>query len=461
MAGETSHYGFQKLGQGEPFSTNGYKFVDADREQMDRLIWLGAEGHHHTGASAAIEAPDTAPNLALSLTGGTIPAGSQVYYKYTYVDENGNETAASPEATVETPAAVVEPGTVSLATLSTGGSLQPGNYYYVLSAYTNVITQETMARNPNYITVPIGTTTNRITITMPSVPTGADGFNIYRRRPGTASYVYLTSVTSATTTFVDTGATAEDTLRVLPTRNTTNASNAVEITLPGATPTVPEGSTWRVYRTYLSSDYSNSLLQHVTEETFDGSGIISPSTEDVGNATSAGQPPLFSQSAGSPDKINLVTEVQETLPLGLTAFPVTITFSYPGPLDVATGTVPWVCEYPAATIIGCRATLGKGSVPAATTVLVDVNKGTGATPAYTTIYTVQANRPYVPVGLQRGPRQSPSIVSLVVGDSLTVDVDQTGGGATPTDQDLTVNVYMIAHGYPDDTAYVPGTTTGT
>lgn len=461
MAGETSHYGFQKLTQGDPFSTNGYKFTEADREQMDRLIWLGAEGHHHTGEDSIVVGPSVAPSLALSLTGGTIPAGSTVYYKYTYVDENGNETAGSPESSVETPAAVAEPGTPTLSILSTGGSLQPGNYYYVLSAYTNAITQETMARNPNYITVPIGTTTNKITLTMPSVPTGADGFNIYRRRPGTASYVYLTSVVAATTTFIDTGATAEDVLRVLPTRNTTNASNAVLVSLPGATPAVPVGSTWRVYRTYLSSNYDNSLLHHVTEETFEGSGIIAVDTEDVGNATTAGKPPLTTLSVSSPAKIDLESEVEGSLPLGLTGFPFIVTFAYPGPLDTAEGTVPWVCEAPAATIIGCRATLGKGSVPAATQVLVDVNKGTGATPTYTTIYTVQANRPYVPVGLQRGPRQTPAIRSLVVGDSLTADVDQVGGGATPTDQDLTINVYMILHGYPTGTAFVPGTSTGT
>lgn len=454
MAEETSHYGLEKLVAGENFRDKGYKYTNADRELIDLLLYLGAEGHRHDGGTADTDDPDVAPTLTLQTTGGTIPAGTRVFYKYTFVDESGLETAASPEAEVDTPAAVAAPGAPSLSVSLTGGTLIAGNYYYVLSAYTTVNTQETQARNPTFVTVTTATSTNRITITMPSVPAGADGFNIYRRKPGASQYVYLTSVVAATTTYIDTGATAEDPNRVLPSRNTTNAQNSVLVTLPGATPTAPEGHTWKVYRTYVSSVYDASFLEHIIEP---GEG----SYEDVGNSTTYGQPPISSNVINSPSKIDLESEVTGSLPMGLTGHPCIVTFSYPGSLEATIGDNVWVCEAPAATIIGCRASLGRGSVPATQKVFVDVNKGTGATPNYSTIYTTQANRPYVDIGLQRGPRTDPDIRSLVVGDSLTVDIDQNGGGASPTDENLTVNIYMILHGYPTETAFVPGTTTGT
>ena len=458
MAGETSHYGLQKLEAGDPFSTSGYKFTSKDREQIDRLLYLGAEGHRHTGADSELEGPTQAPSLTLFETGGTIPAGSRVFYKYTLVDEDGNESSGSPEGYIDTAPQVDDPNPPSLVASSAGGTLQPGNYYYVLSAYTNAYTQETKATNPSYITVPVGTVTNSITVTMPTAPVGADGFNIYRKRPGTANYLYLASVTSVTPSFLDDGSTAEDCNRVLPARNTTNATNAIRVCLPGATPAVPAGYTWRVYRTYITSNYEQSFLWHITEES--SPGIISPCYDDVGNATTAGAPPLTDQGVGSPSKIDLEGESEGQLPMGRTSFPYVETFGFFGTLELTVGTSTWVCPFPAATIIFCRAALGRGFAPAASEVIVDVNKGTGATPTYTTIYTTQANRPRISVGTQIGTKKHPDIRTLVEGDSLTVDIDQVGGGATPTDKDLTVMVYMIVHGYPDDIAYVPGTTTG-
>jgi hypothetical protein len=453
MAEETSHYGLEKLTAGEKFRDKGYKYTNADRDLIDLLLYIGAEGHTHTGAAAEDVSPLVEPSLTLQTTGGTIPAGTRVFYKYTLVDANGLESGPSPEAEIDTPVAINEPGAPALATSTTGGTLLAGNYYYVLSAFVTASTQETQARHPTYITVPPTTNTNTVTLTMPSGPSGATGFNIYRRKPGGSQYLYLDSVLAAQTSYTDTGAVAEDCNRVLPTRNNTNSLNSVLVALPGATPALEAGYSWRVYRTYVSSIYDTSLLEHV----IDGEVTY----EDVGNATTYGEPPGVSLAVGSPSKIDLESETTGSLPMGLTGHPFVVTFSYPGTLTAAVGENVWVCEFPAATIIGCRASLGAGSAPQATAVLVDVNKGTGATPTYTTIYTTQANRPYIPVGHQRGPRTDPNTRGLVVGDSLTVDVDQAGGGASPTDENLTVNIYLIAHGYPDDTSFVAGTTTGT
>jgi len=150
-------------------------------------------------------------------------------------------------------------------------------------------------------------------------------------------------------------------------------------------------------------------------------------------------------------------EVQGTLPMGRVSHPFVTTFFWPGTLQEAIGTMVWVCEYPNARILGCRAALGVGFAPNGQDVLVDVNMGSGQspTPTFDTIYTTQANRPSIPVGYQIGERTVPDIQDLVEGDMLTIDIDQTGEGATPTDQDLTVTVYGVAYGFDADVTFEP------
>lgn len=458
--GSTNHYGLETLGAGDDLSASGYKFTDADRKQIDRLLYIGAEGHLHNGAAAVVNNPGGAPIAALSITGGTIPAGTRVYYKYTWVDVNGFESAGSPEGHMDTPAPITEPGSAHLAFTSTGGTLLPGVYYYILTAYSPVNTAETKATAPAYLTIPIGHSTNKVRITLPTLPAGADGFNVYVKKPGEVRYNYLTSIdmTVATppTFFDDTGAIAEDCNRTIPTRNSTNGSNAATISLPGA---IPAGATWKLYRTYQTGQYQSSLLHWVVEETFETSGIIVTTYQDVGNATTEGQPPTASQSIGGAPKIDLqdAGEVEGNLPMGLTAFPTEITFFWPGLLQTAIGSMVWVCEAPNMKILGCRATLGVGYSPNGQNVLIDVNLGSGQspTPMFSTIYTTQANRPYIVPGAQFGPRMTPNVQLLVEGDMLTVDIDQAGEGATPTDQDLTVTIFGVAYGFDADTSFTP------
>ncbi|MDQ4097073.1 MAG: hypothetical protein M3144_04305, partial [Actinomycetota bacterium] len=347
MAGATSHYALLKLRAGENLSTNGYQFTNGDRDLIDALLAVGAELHRHTGAEATNLSPTLAPNLALDTSAGNLPAGARVYYKFSLVDPMGMETAASPEAFVETPAPLAAPAAPSLIA-EAGGSLLPGNYYYVLSAYSPSSNQETTAPNPAYTTV-VGTG-KRIRLTFPSLPAGAAGWNIYRQKPGQSTYFYLTSVAAGPVNWTDSGAVAEDCDRKRPTKNTTRATNRVTVALPTALPGA--GWTWKIYRTLTNANYMNSLFHHVVEETTDGSGIIRTSYVDSGGATSTGSPPARSRVVGSPSKVSLVSgaEVSGRLPVGLVqAFPYVVTFAFVGQQTVIAGTNAWVCEFPAAT----------------------------------------------------------------------------------------------------------------
>lgn len=458
--GTTDEYGLQIIGVNENWTLNGYKFSDADRRTIARLLKIGAETHHHTGLAAIAPDNDFTLDLAVVETGGSIPAGTPVFYRYTLVDEYGFQTAASAEYTVTTPAAVPDPSSPTLTKSTTGGTLLPGNYYYVLTAYTNVNTQETRAVTPAYITVPAGTTTNRIIVTYPTLPAGADGWNIYRKKPGGARYDYLASVSGVgpPVSYNDTGAVEEDCNRTIPARNLTNAQNTIVVTL--ADDTLDPGVTWKLYRSY-NQNYENSVLTHVVEETFEGSGIITQVFQDTGTVTTAGVPPFGATSIGTPDKILLTdaAEVQGTVPLGMVGgFPTTATFWYEGTLAIATGEFVFPIMWPNATLIGAMATLGVGSTPNATPVIVDVQliRG-GGTPYTGTVYTNAPDRPTIPVGQQASTLAAPVITQLVYGDLLTVNIDQIGGG-TNTDENLTVTLYLMARGFSASTSYTGGPT---
>jgi hypothetical protein len=302
----TDHYNLQRLTT-DDLSENSFKFSEGDRVLIDALLYAGAEGHHHTGGASTANAPTSAPALTLDTSSGDLPASKRIYYKFTYVDGSGVETTASPESYIDTPSAVAAPAAPVLSTNLTGGTLQPGNYFYILTAYDTFNSLETTGGTAGYLSIPYTTTTNTITLTMPVLPSGATGFNIYRKGPASSGYRYLTSVTGSS--YVDTGSVGETQTRLLPTGNTTTSSNSVEIALPGATPALPGvGYFWRIYRTFVPSDYTNSLLTTTNDVTF----------IDTGLATTVGQPPTAGTSIGSPAKIQLTgaAEVQGYLPTG-------------------------------------------------------------------------------------------------------------------------------------------------
>lgn len=456
MPSFTQYFGLQRLDGGESFAENGWKFTNEDRILIDRLLFLALSGHHHDGAAAGGEGAPAAPSLELDTDGGSLPPGTRIYYRITLVDTIGNESVGSPEAFVDTPNAITEPAGPAPRWEATGGTILAGAYFYILSAYTDVNTQETRALNAGNLVVPAGAT-NQIILDLPDLPVGASGFNVYRRKPGASQYYYLDSIdmTVATppTEYVDDGSISEDCTRGVPVTNTTNSANSVTISYPGTTPVLPDGYTWKIYRTMVPGQYTNSLLHWVVETTVEDGDIIVISFIDTGQATQAGRPPDVSQQVASPDKVIITdgAEVQGRLPMSqMSAFPVPITFAYPGDVEEVEGTFVWTCPFPQATIINARAALGVGSVPSVDDIIVDVNVGTGgATPVMQTIYATQANRPKVLLGQQVGQPTEPDAVmaEMVEGDVMTVDVDQAVIGATLTEYDLSVTVLLYAYGF--------------
>lgn len=434
MTSQTEHFGLTKLGPSEGIHAGTDRFASADRDVIDALLYASAL-HRHSGDPIA----DTAPESALVATAvagaGTLPASTTISYCYTYTDPEDGETRQSPLTSITLPDPLVAPEAPTFSQQSIGGTLEPGQYFYVLSAYEGSSTVETKATNPVAVQIPAGTSTNTVTLTMPAVPAGADGFNIYRRGPSETHYQFLASTSASS--YLDDGSVSTSS-RTLPPENTTNSTWGVQLDLPAATPTIPVDNLWNIYRTYTSS-FDDSHLVTLDEDT--------TTYTDVGNSTNAGSPPTVIGQDITPSKVLLTdaAEVQGSLPVGLIAgFPQTKEFILPGPVSASVGVVKWPIMFPEIEILGVKATLGVGSSPASVPVIADVNRYDSVATTTATIFTTQANRPTIPVGEEESPTAVPDVVAAVEGDYLTVDVDQAGGGATPTDSDLVVTVYFVA-----------------
>lgn len=440
----TSNYGLQKLEQGGKFSDNSYKYTSADRDTIDRILNIGATSHVHDGAENIPDLPSEPPILTLDTTTGVIPPSTRVYYKYTFVDALGNESTPSAEAFIDTPSSLSIPQPPSLIASATGGSLLPGTYSYVMSAWETLNTQETRAINPTSITIPSGSA-NKITVTFPSLPAGAGGFNLYRKGPGDLSYWWLAS--SGGSNFVDDGSTAPSTVRTLPGKDTSNASNAIVISLPGATPSVPSGSTWKIYRSYRTGDYQQSLLHHVREES--SPGVITTYYEDVGAGTITGTPPSTIITIPSPQPIDLTdsAEVQGTLPPGRVAvYPYLVEWTISGAAATGSSVAYWVNEFESAEIVGVQAICL--DPPDSQSFIADVNYGTlaGLPTPTATVFSTQANRPTITTGNYYSSVTVPDVTSLTQGQVLYLDVDQDGGGGASSAQDVKVFVRLhVSH----------------
>jgi hypothetical protein len=452
MTRYTSRWGLSILGAGDALNADGYKAVDADRRLIDRLLEYSTEQHHHTGITGTDRTPVAPPVLTLITTDGSIPAGQRYYYTYTIIDDTGTESAPAPYTAIDTPPAIATPSAPLINPVTGSGSLLPGTYSYVLSAYRGANSLETKAENSQVATI-YGVTPGSMSLTLPQPPLGADGFNIYRKSPNGLHYLWITDIATTTdaTAWVDDGSIEGDCDRSLPGVNRTSNENAVLVQFPGATPNVPDGYTWRIYRSTSPANWSYSTLIDITPI-----GDATPYTPveflDTGLGAQSGGPPPLTQVLNAPPKIELTNaaEVQGYLPPGLISFPTAVTFTSAGAVTVGDGTFLWVCPYDQVKLQTGRAYLGHASMPAVTDVIVEI---VALRPSVGSDTWDSVFGPFtVPVGSSIGPVVPATIIDLKAGDQLRANVIQSGGGAPATDADLAINVLMtVRSGSTTDT----------
>lgn len=446
MSSLTPHYGFRRLTQGDSLSMNGYQFTDSDRLLLDKLLNLALEEHKHTGSSIGSDAPTDGLDLNYEDSGGFMPPSVEVKYVYTLVDDNGLESPPSPEVSFTTPAAMTPPDAPSTS-VEDGGLLQTGVWLYVLTAWRGPNTNETLAQNYASANVP-SPGNGKVTLELPELPSTAEGFNVYRRSPNSGRYLFLKSinmdVATPPTVFVDDGTLAEDCVRGLPTVGSFSSVGKMTVTLPGATPNIPVGWKWRLYRTYTSS-WGRSFVAEGTS--------VDVSIVDLGGTADWGSPPSGTVIT-FPSKINLenAEEVQGRLPMGRTAFPFTVTmpgwimmsdpiYFYP---DI------WICPYPEANIQNIRVWFNHGKYREDDTTIL-LERASVADPTdFITIATVviPQEEGFSPIVVPEAPGRL-----LVSGDIVRVSSEDLFVNHTNAAADIFVNIYGVVSGYHGNHSY--------
>lgn len=335
----TQHFGLENFGAEGRISDKGYKFTNKDRQILDSLLYtLFNHDHRAVGSLDSIPNPTGYPSLATATTGGNLPADTDYYYRISFVDSSGNESVASAASYVRTSAKINAPGVMVLGTASTGGTLAGGTYKYALAYYQG--TASTRAPNIATILVPTTTSTNTITITLDTLPDGADGWWIYRKAPGDDEFYRLATVASGATEYVDTGGVNPDCTKKRPSTNNTNSSNSITVSIDATDLPLAQGVTsWRVYRTSVPEFSSRSLAATVVDTTTEGGSDLVTSWVDVGSTLSTGVP--LEQTAVPPsvpqldasDVFTGTSRLPSSLaPLGVRAY----NFLIPGTLADAT-----------------------------------------------------------------------------------------------------------------------------
>jgi len=305
MLEPTPNFGFTRVGQGETLSKNGYAALDGDRTMLDALL-RSLHQHTHTGDTARLANPQYAPVLSVTQGDSTahLPGGQTYFYKYSYVDIWGLETAASPEQMVQTPSGVTRPQAPLLEHLTTGGALNAGRYAYVLT-YSDYQGGETPASDPVALTIEVEACngTCRIKLDFDAAPSVAPCVNIYRARQGQTRFYHLAKVEGATT-YYDDGSVFEDQTITPPIINTTGGNNRVDIALPEAIP--DEVGAWRLYRSQTPGVYTTaSLVHHVVEGTTETSNDLRDTWSDRGEALGRGMPRTRSSTIGGTRAVRL------------------------------------------------------------------------------------------------------------------------------------------------------------
>lgn len=284
--GSTNRFGLTTF-DGTTFNLEG-AFSNGDRKFLDRVL-AALETHDH-GGGVRLADPVDQPTAEVTDVGGALPGGRTYYYRVSFLDQFGLETAAAPEVSVSTAAKLSSPQPPDL-TAGAAGTLSPGNYFYALTRVKDGY--ETSLGSPGIIT--LGSGQNSITLGLPDLD-GADAFGIWRQGPADSYYTRIGETVAATA--VDDGSIPASDCPTSPSNlppagNLTNSTNAITITVPHPDIVgVVDGqvSGWRVYRSQFSGVYeSNSLVAEVT--------TIDPETDalalewtDTGASGTVGQP---------------------------------------------------------------------------------------------------------------------------------------------------------------------------
>lgn len=290
--GLTSRFKFHFFGGTTPGTINddGQAFTGIDRVRLDRLLAAVESHDHHFRAPVGVAAE--VPTLNLLSGAGTLQGGYSYSYRFAVVDADGNESIASAEASVTTPALLAIPGMPSLSSDQLAGSLTPGIYYYGLTALRG--SEETPLGAAALIGLQAGDT--EVTLELPAYG-DADSLRVWRMGTTEPGYTQIGLVPAGTATFVDNGSVPADPCacdpgNAPPQMNKGTATYAVDVTLP-IDVDLTAARSWRLYRTVYPGIYPTTSLVHEVverEAEWDPTTALLRVWRDTGAPMALGQP---------------------------------------------------------------------------------------------------------------------------------------------------------------------------
>lgn len=269
---------------------DGMKYTSADRMLIDRLLSQAEEHDHRYRPVAVGQLP--APTLEVLTDAGSLPGGSDLFYRIAIVDAQGNESLASFEVGASTPDAVAVPTELALVETA-GASTLSGSYYYALSALRGT---EQSPLGPSTL---IGVFGTAVTISTPVVA-GVDQHRVWRMGINEAYFTAIGTMPSGGS-FVDDGSVpsdpcASDPSKQPPLSGIGSRRYAVRVTLPDeAAALLDTARSWRIYRTNTPGAYPSATLVHDTVERTDEWDETAPLVDswiDTGGPLVTGRPML-------------------------------------------------------------------------------------------------------------------------------------------------------------------------
>ncbi len=428
------------------------KFCVQDRLLIDRILWEASTGHRHDGSTVGSEsAPGTdAVNVTLQPTEGFLPSNTEIFYRWTTVSTAGLESLPSDVVSLTTPAGLSFPDPPSVSKLTTGGSCAPGAYVYRITAWRGAYTYDSLGSAPVVANLLLTDGSfQQVVLTLPALPSGADGFNIYRQLPNSTVMQYMATIEAADVgdPWYDTGAASP--LPTVTYRNQDLSVTGASILLEADT-TVPSGEKIRLYRSYVNdTNWVDTFIGELTHSDGD--------FEDLGGPSVTGTPPNTSFVYSNPGPVDIDTETEGylaaerisgfvaletqtdgTLPLErVQGFLHVADFNQDGAAALGLVGKEWLVPYTKIRPISLTMSLPEGSVPDTDDLIVDLELFNGAT--WDVVYTAQ-------IDSGQSDMQSDIIGGLTqdefdLGDRLRFTVTQIGGGGN-TDEDLTIQLVM-------------------
>lgn len=229
--------GLEILEAGDSLSSDNGAFIGVDRENIDRLLRIGAKTHRHTGLSG-LSNPLVAPGASVVASAGTISSDTAISVGYTLEDDDGGETMISPVTVVSTQPPLSAPQFApSAASNYASGSLLVNTYFYALTYGDGEGGETQMGPSVNAERAP-GFASGRViltNLTHDMVSLGASEWRLYRAIGG-GVFNLLATGSSSEDTFIDDGTHSLDCSTHPPAGelNTTAGVSTLLVTLPSA-----------------------------------------------------------------------------------------------------------------------------------------------------------------------------------------------------------------------------------